>query len=386
MDDLIRCGHPSAHILIPSVSNLSIHPYIYLPSICQSLSANDQAENASRAARTPAKASHAPAQAACSEAPAPLAPSSLPATTPATTASRDGNSSAAVAQAFCTTQHSGDVDESARAAEGRISEAQQSIRRAEHPSERKAVYQHSLQTSVGDVYPMDMTRESQHPTKRATTVSHQSHTEAGTRDIAAQCPRKVVAGSQHSTKILTAVHYTAQTTRGSGHRRGAVSAAQHITEPGVLVQHPREMTTSTQTVLQTVRNTRRQRAAAGATRLSTWTGTTAQHPNQGTRASECLGEVAGAVQHLGFVHSRQTLHQQRLLSRLGAVSPQEQPREGDKSSELLHPKRQENWTFSSYQSLAAEIEREMEHFRAGMPVDWPKCREIAQVRYTLIRI
>ncbi|XP_063592133.1 uncharacterized protein LOC134769335 [Penaeus indicus] len=339
------------------------------------LSVLARAENASRAAQTSAEASHAPARAACSEAPALLAPSSLPATTSATTASRDGNSSAAVVQALCTTQHSGDVGASSRAAEKRTGEAQQSMRGARHPSER-----HPLQTSVGAAYPVGMMRESQHPNKRVTTVSYQLHTIAATRNIAAQCPRKVVAGSQHPTKALTAVQCTVQTARGSGHRRGAVSAARHIVEPGGLVQHSRKMTTSAQTVLQTVRITQRQRQVAGATRVPTWIGTAAQQPIQGTRASECLGEVSGAVQHLGSVHSPQALHQQRLLDGLGAVSPQEQPREGDKSSKLLHPSRQENWTFSSNQSLTAEIKREMEHFRAGMPVDWLKCREIAQVR------
>ncbi|XP_047495311.1 uncharacterized protein LOC125043308 isoform X2 [Penaeus chinensis] len=338
------------------------------------LSVLARAQNVSRAAQTSAKASHAPARAACSEAPAPMAPSSLPAKTSATTASRDGNSSAAVVQAFCTTQHSGDVDESSRAAEKRTSEAQQSMRGAEHPSER-----HPLQTSLGAAYPVGMMRESRHPNKRVTTVSYQLHTETATKNIAAQCHRKVVAGSQCPTKTLTAVQCTEQTARGSGHRRGAVSAAQHIAEPRVLVQHSREMTTSTQTVLQTIRNTQRQRQVAGATRVPTWTRTAAQQPIQGTRASECLGEVSGAVQHLGFVQSPKALHQQRLLNRLGAVSPQEQPREGDKSSELLQPNRQENWTFSSNQSLAAEIEREIEHFKAGMPVDWLKCRDIAQI-------
>ncbi|XP_063592256.1 uncharacterized protein LOC134769458 [Penaeus indicus] len=207
------------------------------------LSVLARAENASRAAQTSAEASHAPARAACSEAPALLAPSSLLATTSATTASRDGNSSAAVVQALCTTQHSGDVDASSRAAEKRTGEAQQSMRGAGHPSER-----HPLQTSVGAAYPVGMMRESQHPNKRVTTVSYQLHTVAATRNIAAQCPRKVVAGFQHPTKALTAVQCTVQTARGSGHRRGAVSAARHIVEPGGLVQHSRKMTTSAQTV------------------------------------------------------------------------------------------------------------------------------------------
>ncbi|XP_069985763.1 uncharacterized protein [Penaeus vannamei] len=369
----------AVNIVMETPSHLTPRRYAanLLAVLARTRSANGQAEHASRPAHTHAGASHAGAHAACPEAPASLAPSPLPATASATTASRDGNSGAAVVQALCATQHPGDVDESSRAAEGRSSEAQQPARGAGHPSQ--AVCQHPLETSVGTAYPSGMVRESQHPTMRMTTVSYQLHTEAGTRNIAAQCPRKVVAGSLHPAKTLKAVHHTAQTACGSGLRRGPASAAQHITEPGVIAQRSREITASTQTVMQTARNTRCQRTETGTTRLLESTGTVAQQPVHGAKESEDLGEIAGAAQRLGFAHSRQASHQQSLLNRCGAINPQQQPQEEDKSRESLHPKRQENWTSSSSQSLAAEMEREMERFKAGMPVDWPKCREIAQI-------
>ncbi|XP_042880195.1 uncharacterized protein LOC122258373 isoform X2 [Penaeus japonicus] len=297
-----------------------------LSVLARSLSVNGQAENVPLAA-------HTLTQAACSEVPEALDPTSLPATA---TVSRGGTVNTAIAEGFFTTQHSGDVEGSSGATEGRTREAQQTARAAEHP----------LQTAEGVENPVDMMSESQHPTVRVTEPPRSLHIVTKSRNVvnvnqvpsatAAQCPRKVVTRTRRPAEMSTASLHPRQTIVGS---REVSRTAEHIAELGVLVQH--------------------QRGVAGATRHPIRTGTTAQDPVQEARVSGYLGEVPG-VAHPGIILPQQASHEQR-------------PREP------LNPKRQENWALSSSQTLAVEMERELERVKAGTPVDWLKCREIAQV-------
>lgn len=323
--DLIRYDFLCMLILFLFITNLAIRPRIYIPPISQSLSVNGQAENVPLAA-------HTLAQAACSEVPEALDPTSLPATA---TASRGGTVNTAIAEGFFTTQHSGDVEGSSGATEGRTREDQQTARAAEHP----------LQTA-GVENPVDMMSESQHPTVRVTEPPRSLHIVTKSRNVvnvtqvpsatAAQCPRKVVTRTRRPAEMSTASLHPRQTIVGS---REVSRTAEHIAELGVLVQH--------------------QRGVAGTTRHPIRTGTTAQDPVQEARVSGYLGEVPG-VAHPGVILPQQASHEQR-------------PREP------LNPKRQENWALSSSQTLAVEMERELERVKAGTPVDWLKCREIAQV-------